>query len=122
MAHDLRANLDQLLLEARQRPVFDRLGRRERAEEVAEIVGKRVKLNADSVRGEGAAGKPGLSDRALALLDPLFACAALVVERDDILGRPRYVGYDEAHTWISSPECHSTLATTRRGFVQLSAR
>jgi len=29
MAHDLRANLDQLFLQARQRPVFDRLWRRQ---------------------------------------------------------------------------------------------
>ena len=39
MAHDLRANLDEFLLEARERPVFDRLGHGERAHEVAEIVG-----------------------------------------------------------------------------------
>jgi hypothetical protein len=44
MANDLRADLDQLLLEARQRPIFDRLGRRQRAQEVAEIVGQRMKL------------------------------------------------------------------------------
>jgi len=40
VADDLRADLDQLLLQARQRPVLDRLGRRQRAEEVAEIVGE----------------------------------------------------------------------------------
>jgi hypothetical protein len=37
VAHDLRADLDQLLLEARQRPILDRLGRRERAQKIAEI-------------------------------------------------------------------------------------
>ena len=37
----LRADLDQLLLRARQRPVLDRLGRRQRAQEIAEIVGER---------------------------------------------------------------------------------
>jgi hypothetical protein len=59
-----------------------------------------VKLEADRVRGERVAGKTGPSDRALALLDPLFARAALVVEGDDIFGRPRQVGDDEANTRI----------------------
>jgi hypothetical protein len=39
----LRADLDQLLLRARRR-VLDRLGRRQRAQEIAEIVGERMKL------------------------------------------------------------------------------
>ena len=41
MADDLRADLDQLLFQAGQRPVLDRLGRRQRAQEVADIVGER---------------------------------------------------------------------------------
>jgi hypothetical protein len=36
VADDLRADLDQLFLQARQRPVLDRLGRRQRAQEIAE--------------------------------------------------------------------------------------
>ena len=44
MAHDLRADLDQLFLRARQRPVLDRLRGRQRAQEIAEIIGERVKL------------------------------------------------------------------------------
>jgi len=84
-----RANLDKFLLEARQRPVFDRFGRGERAQEVAEIVGERVKLKADGVGGERAAREPSPSDRSLGLLDPLLAGPALVVEGDD-------VGDDEA--------------------------
>lgn len=55
MAHDLRADLDQLLPQRRHRPVADRLRRRQRAQEVAEIVGQRVKLKANRVGGEGAA-------------------------------------------------------------------
>jgi hypothetical protein len=35
LAHNLRANIDELLLEARQRPVFDGLGHGERAQKVA---------------------------------------------------------------------------------------
>jgi hypothetical protein len=52
VAHDFRADLDQLFLQARQRPILDRLGRRERTQEVAEIVCKGVKLKADGVGGE----------------------------------------------------------------------
>ena len=52
VAHDLRADLDQLFLQARQRPVFDRFGRRQRAQEVAEILGERVKLETNGVGGE----------------------------------------------------------------------
>src|ERR1700730_11901850 len=33
-------------------------------------------------------------------LDPLLARPALVVEGDDIFGRPRHVGDDEADAWI----------------------
>ncbi len=88
-ADDLRADLDRLFLQARQRPVPDRFGRRQRAQEIAEIVGQRMKLKADGVRGERATGKPGPADRALALLSPLFARAAPIAEADDILNRPR---------------------------------
>ncbi len=52
MANDLRADLDQLLLEARQRPALDRFGRRQRAQEVAEIIGEGMELKADGVGGE----------------------------------------------------------------------
>ena len=44
MADDLRADLDQLFLQARQRPLLDRLWRRQRAQKIAEIVGQRMKL------------------------------------------------------------------------------
>jgi len=37
---------------------------------------------------------------ALALFDPLLACAALITESDDILGRARQVGDDEANARI----------------------
>jgi pilus assembly protein Flp/PilA len=53
MADDLRAGLDQPFLEARQRPVFDRLGRRQGAQEVAEIIGEGMKLKADGVEAGG---------------------------------------------------------------------
>ena len=52
MADDLRANLDEFFPKSRHRPVFDRLGRRQRAQEIAEIIGERVKLEADGVAAE----------------------------------------------------------------------
>jgi 2-phospho-L-lactate transferase/gluconeogenesis factor (CofD/UPF0052 family) len=44
VAHHLRADLDQLLLQARQRPILDRFRRCQSAQETAEIVGERMKL------------------------------------------------------------------------------
>ena len=45
VADELGADLDQLLLQAGQRPVLDRLRRRQGTQEVTEIVGQRVKLH-----------------------------------------------------------------------------
>src|SRR5260221_10966204 len=73
VAHHLRADLDQLLLQARQRPVLDRLRCRKRAEKVAKIVGERMKLEPHGVGRERPARQPCPLDRALAFLDPLFA-------------------------------------------------
>jgi hypothetical protein len=46
-ADDLRADLDELLLQTRHRPILDRLRRRQSAQEIAEIVGQRMKLETD---------------------------------------------------------------------------
>lgn len=54
VAHDPCADLDQLFLECRQRPILDRLRLRQRAQEVAEVVGEGMKLKAHGVGGEGA--------------------------------------------------------------------
>jgi hypothetical protein len=54
VADNLRADLDRLLFQAREQPVFDRLRRRQCAREIAEIVGQRVKLKANGVGSEGA--------------------------------------------------------------------
>ena len=55
-----------------------------------------MKLEPHGVGGERAARQPRPLDRSVALFDPLLACAALVVEGDDPLGRARQVGDDEA--------------------------
>jgi hypothetical protein len=52
MAHDLRADLDQLLFEARQRPILYGFRRRQRAEKIAKILGECIKPMADGVGGE----------------------------------------------------------------------
>src|SRR6516162_9275732 len=59
-----------------------------------------MELEADGIGGEGSAGQPRPFNRALAFLDPLFRRAALVVEGDDALRRPRQVGHDEADARI----------------------
>src|SRR6266404_1392654 len=43
LAHHLGADLDQLLLEGGQRPITHRFRRRQRPQEVGEVVGKRTK-------------------------------------------------------------------------------
>src|SRR5271169_3042526 len=96
VAHDLGADLDQLLAQAGQRPRLRRLRHCQRPHEIAEIVGQRVELEADVVGGEGAARQAGPLDRALAFFDVLLAGAAVVVECNDALSRPRQVGDDDA--------------------------
>jgi hypothetical protein len=56
MADDLRADLDQLLSQRRHRPVLDRLRRRQVSQEVAEVVGQRVKLKTRGVGRERRLG------------------------------------------------------------------
>jgi hypothetical protein len=55
VAHDLRADLDQFLLQTGQRPLLDRLWRRQRAKEISKIVSQRMKLKADGVSRERSA-------------------------------------------------------------------
>src|SRR6266699_1167795 len=73
VAHDLRADLDQLLLQARQRPILDRLRCCKRAEKVAKIIGERMKLEPHGVGRERSARQPRPLDRTFAFLDPLLA-------------------------------------------------
>jgi hypothetical protein len=97
---NLRANPDQLLPQRRHGPVADRLRRRQRAQEVAEIAGECAKLKANRVGGVRAAGNLRPFDRALALFDPLLARAALVVEGEDVIGAARHIGDDESDARI----------------------
>jgi hypothetical protein len=65
VAHHLRADLDQLLLQARQRPILDRFRRCEGVQEIAEIVGERMKLEPNGNGSERPARQPRPLDRAL---------------------------------------------------------
>ncbi len=69
MTYDLGTGLDQLLSECRQRPVLGLLRQSQRAQEVAEIVGKRVQLEPNLVVAVAMARKPRPVDGVLALLD-----------------------------------------------------
>jgi hypothetical protein len=55
VAHDFRADFDQLLFEARYRLILCRLGRRQGTQRIAEIGGERMKLKPNGVGGECAA-------------------------------------------------------------------
>ncbi len=61
VAHDLAADLDQPVPERRQRPVPHGIRQGQGSQEVAEIVGKCVKLETDSIVGEPATGYRVLS-------------------------------------------------------------
>ena len=105
VAHDLCADLDQLVLQARQRPVFDRLRRRQRAQEISEIVGERMKLKSHRVGGERPARQPRPFDRAFAFLDPSLASGSWT--------KPRRV--------IAKVEWHSGELYPRVAFIVTSA-
>src|SRR5262249_5152004 len=74
--------------------------RRQRAQEIAEVVGERMKLEPHRVGGKRSARQSRPLDRAFALLDPLLARPALVVESNDALGRAAHVRHDEADAGI----------------------
>src|SRR5262249_54152702 len=65
------------------------------------VVGERMKLEPHRVGGERSARQTRPLDRAFALLDPLLARPALVVESNDALGRAAHVRHDEADAGIN---------------------
>jgi len=58
MPNHLRADLDQALAQAGQGPVRDLRRQRQRAQEVAEVVGQRLQLPPDFFGGERPAREP----------------------------------------------------------------
>ena len=100
MGDQLRADLHEPVADAGQRPVLYLLRKREGAQEVGKVVGKRMKLEPHRVAPHRVARQPGPFDRVLALLDVLLRRAALVVEHHDSIGTAREVGDDEADARI----------------------
>ena len=103
VAHDLGANLDQLLPERGQRPVLHRLRQGQRPHEVAEVVSQGVKLEPDLVVAELLAREARPPDGVLALLDVLLRRAPLVVKGHHAFGGPGQIGDDEADPGIQLP-------------------
>src|SRR4051794_25692450 len=56
VSDDLRADFDQLLAQAGYRPPLHRLGHCQRAHEIPEIIGQRMKLKTHGISGESPAG------------------------------------------------------------------
>ncbi len=96
MPDDLGTDLHQFLPQRGQRPVFHRLGQGKRSQEVAQVVGQRMKLEPDLVVAEAMTGQSGPVDRVLALLDVLLRRAALIVESHHAFGGAAQVGDDKA--------------------------
>ena len=80
MAHDLGADLDQLLAACGQGPVLDRLRQSQGPQEVAEIVGQSMQLKANLVAPKAMSREPRPVNRMLAFLDMLLGRASSIVE------------------------------------------
>jgi hypothetical protein len=78
VSDDPRADLDQLFLEGRQRPVLDRHRRRQRAQEVAEVRGEGVKLKVHGVGGERPARQLGWPKLAFRRRDAGVGCPEIL--------------------------------------------
>src|SRR6266404_5875497 len=98
------ASLEQPLLEACQRPILNRKGESEPAQEIAEVVGDDPEQQADLVGPEPVTGESGPVGGFLALLDPLLRRPTLVVEVDDGPIRPGQGRDDETHPRKKFPE------------------
>ena len=100
MGDQLRADLHEPIADTGQRPVLHLLRKRESAQKVGEVVGKRVKLEPHCVAPHRSTRQRGPFDRVLALLDVLLGGATLVVEDHDPVGTVRQIGDDKADAWV----------------------
>ena len=107
MADDLGSDLDQLLRQRRQLLVLHFPRQRQRAQEVAEIIGQGIELEPDLVVAELTAGQPRPLDGVLALLDPLFRRATLIVEGNHAFGR---AGFSKVSTGLQGSPIRLTAA------------
>ena len=72
ITHDAGPDLDQLQLQACQRPVSHGFGQIDAAQECREVVAQRVQLQPDLFVAEPLARQPSPAEGVLALLDVLF--------------------------------------------------
>ena len=98
MTDDTRPDLDQLQLQAGQRPVGHGLGQLDAAQECGQVVGQRVQLQPHLIVAELPAGQARPAEGVFAFLDVLLGGAALVVEPDHPVWLHRQVGDYEADT------------------------
>ena len=80
--------------------MLDRLRQRQRAQEVAGILGERVELQANRIAAKAVAGQTCPVDRILAFLDPLLGCTPSIIELRHPRSRSRQVSDDEADARI----------------------
>ena len=93
------AGLDQAFPERSQRPGFDRLRRRDGAQEVGEVVSQGMKLEPHSIGREAHAGQPRPLQSVLAFLDMLLRRSPIIVKGQDPLVRQTAVGDDKSDLW-----------------------
>lgn len=98
MANKACTCLDQAFAQAGKRPCLDHLRRRQRAQEVGEIVGQRMKLKPHLVGVELHARQARPFDRVFALFDMLLGCATLIVEGQHPLIGQAAIGHNKADT------------------------
>ena len=103
MAHDAGADLDQLQLQAGQRPVGHGLGQIDAAQEGGQVLGQRVQLQPHLIVAEPLARQPRPVEGVFTFLNVLLGGAALVVEAHHPVRVHRHIGDDKADLWEQLP-------------------
>ena len=80
VAHSFRTDLDHSIPQTCQRPMGDGCWQCQRAQEIGQIVGQRMKLKPDCIGRKALAGKPCPFESVFAFLDVLLCCSSSVVE------------------------------------------
>ena len=97
MRHDLGPDLDELLPQCRQRPMFHAPRKGQSTKKIAQVVSQGEHLKPDLVVMEITAGEPRPFDRLLSLANSLFGRTSLIVKVNDPFGRPGEVSHNEAY-------------------------
>ncbi len=102
VADDTRPDLDQLQLQAGQRPLGHFLGQLDTAQEGGQVVGQCMQLQAHLIVAELPARQPRPAEGVFAFLDVLLGGAALVVEPHHPVRVHGQIGNDEADLWMDA--------------------